>query len=340
VETLGNLQERDYRYDNIKALIMLGIVATHVLGTYAPGKLQYFMIMMHSYDMPVFVWISGRFASFKWKKYLKNYLYPYLLFQTLYLLFMTYVVGEPKPLQYHQPYFLLWYMMAMMQWCLTVPLLKRIWGPWRWVFVGATVVLALVVPYSQKISFDWNLGRMFYYYPFFCAGYFSRPYALKPTKKWVTGLFVAGTVLYLIVLYGADLPIYVEWWYGADPYHNGGADYTPLHRILLYGIAVCLGGCILCLMPSKKTFFSRIGQQVTPIYYWHGFLALLLSYTWKPWRVLRNGWVWWLFVEVVSVAILLVFSSKPVAAFTKPFASWPFDGLTEKLRRRQADTAV
>ncbi len=319
---MEKIQERDCRYDNIKALIMLGIVATHILGIYAPAKLRYFMIMMHMYDMPVFVWVSGRFASFKWKKMLKNYLYPYLLFQLLYLLAIR-PMGEYQPIQFHQPYFLLWYLMAMMQWCLTVPLLKRIRGYWRWVFVAGTVVLALLVAYSRKIAFDWNLGRMFYYYPFFCAGYFGKNCEYRIPKSW-KAFFAAGTAMILLVLYFGNLDLHVEWWYGADPYINGGAAYTPLHRIVMYVIAFVIGGCILSFMPSKRTFFTHIGQNVTPIYYWHGFVALYSGFVLKPYWTFSGPWQWWFFTMIVSVLLLVLLSTKPVIWFTQPFMSWPF----------------
>ncbi len=314
---------RDWRYDNIKAMIMLGIVATHFVEPITPGnKLYYFMIMMHCYDMPVFVWISGRFASFNWKRILQKLVYPYLLFQAIYLVFTNVVLDIPRDYQFHMPYWLLWYMMAMIQWSLTIPLLKRIPGNWRWVFLGGTVVVSLLVGYVSDIYYDWNLGRFFYYYPFFCCGYFCKQYKFTPTKKLRIG-FAAGTAVILVVLYFFNLPLHVEWWYGAVPYENAVANYSPLHRIVLYAVAVVIGGCILMNMPNKQMRISKIGQNCTPIYYWHGFIVKLVI-LFDVYARFDSLFTKWLFVMAASVCCLLVLGSDAAVTLSKPFMSWDF----------------
>jgi hypothetical protein len=174
----------------------------------------------------------------------------------------------------------------------------------------------------SDIYYDWNLGRFFYYYPFFCCGYFCKQYKFTPTKKLKIG-FAAGTAVILVLLYAFNLPLHVEWWYGAVPYDNAVANYTPLHRIVLYCVAFIIGGCILMNMPNKQMRISKIGQNVTPIYYWHGFIVKLVI-LYNVYDKFDSLFMKWVFVMVASIACLLILGSDAAVTLCKPFMSWDF----------------
>ena len=72
--------------------------------------------LIYSFHMPAFVFCSGWFARFDAERFFRRLLYPYLVYQTLYLLFDRLVLHGKAPLQYTTPYWLLWYLFSMMLW--------------------------------------------------------------------------------------------------------------------------------------------------------------------------------------------------------------------------------
>ena len=315
---------RDARYDNIKALLMFSVAAAHFAEPVSSGsKIYYFLIMIHCYTIPLYVFLSGRFASFSLQRILRRLVWPYVVFQLLYLLLSNCVLGVEQAYQFHTPYWLLWYLLAMIEWTLTVPLLQRLHGRGRWIFLAGTVLAALAAPYSSHVYYKWSLGRFFYYYPFFCLGYFCRDRDWHFSGKWKAAL-LAGTAALLLVLYCGNLPLHVEWWYGAMPYENAAANYTPLHRVVTYAIALVMGGCILAWMPARRTFVSTIGQNATSIYVWHGMIVKLAVacgvYAYFGSRTVTRL----LAVLAAAVLVTLLLGSPPAARLTRPFICCPF----------------
>ena len=51
-------------------------------------------------------------------------IYPYLVFQTLYRIFANQVLEKDADMQYTTPYWLLWYLFAIIVWNLVLPLVQ------------------------------------------------------------------------------------------------------------------------------------------------------------------------------------------------------------------------
>lgn len=86
---------RDIKIDNIKGMLILLVVLGHMLETelgYGMNKSLY--VVLYSFHMPLFVYTTGYFAKFNPGRLVKNLLYPYVVFQTLYLLFEKFVLGN------------------------------------------------------------------------------------------------------------------------------------------------------------------------------------------------------------------------------------------------------
>ena len=80
---------RNYQMDNLKCLLIFSVVFGHMLelfmGKNSPERVIYLVI--YSFHMPLFAFVSGVFARYNPSKIKNNMIYPYLIFQTLYLLF-------------------------------------------------------------------------------------------------------------------------------------------------------------------------------------------------------------------------------------------------------------
>ena len=74
---------------------------------------QVIYTVIYSFHMPAFLFLSGMFARFDRVKWLFGLCLPYLALQTLYILFARQMYDPGLPLQFSQPYWLLWYLFAL-----------------------------------------------------------------------------------------------------------------------------------------------------------------------------------------------------------------------------------
>ena len=89
-------KQRLYGYDNIKFILIFLVVLGHLLEVSSPfpGK-DVLYKLIYSCHMPVFIFISGFFAKFHSSKIVFHQIYPYVLFQGLYIAF-HYIVLYPN----------------------------------------------------------------------------------------------------------------------------------------------------------------------------------------------------------------------------------------------------
>lgn len=117
---------RNYQMDNLKCLLIFSVVFGHMLelfmGKNSPERVIYLVI--YSFHMPLFAFVSGVFARYNPSKIKNNMIYPYLIFQTLYLLFSNQILDKDADMQYTTPYWLLWYLFAIIVWNLVLPLVQ------------------------------------------------------------------------------------------------------------------------------------------------------------------------------------------------------------------------
>ena len=88
--------ERNYRMDNLKCLLIFAVVFGHMLELFM-GKNDGFKVIylvIYSFHMPLFAFISGVFARYSPEKIRNHLIYPYVVFQILYLLFANLVLEK------------------------------------------------------------------------------------------------------------------------------------------------------------------------------------------------------------------------------------------------------
>ena len=105
--------------DNIKLFLIFCVVFGHMLELVDTGV---WYKIIYSFHMPAFIFVSGYFAQFNRKKIIGVLVYPYILFQCLYLLFDAVLIKQNLALlkiQFTTPYWLLWYLVAK-------------WDDWYW----------------------------------------------------------------------------------------------------------------------------------------------------------------------------------------------------------------
>ena len=125
--------------------------------------------------MPVFIVLSGFFAKHSSEKIAFHLLYPYLLFQGLYLLYHNMVLypEAPELYQFTTPYWALWYLLAMVFYYMLIPLLNQ---PKIWqcaVVFLLSIAASIIAGFDNEIGFFLTLSRFFTFLPYFVLGYYA-----------------------------------------------------------------------------------------------------------------------------------------------------------------------
>ena len=263
---------RRWKYDNIRAFLMFCVVLGHFLESFDGWDALYQFI--YTFHMPAFIFLSGYFAKFRPDTLLRRMVLPYLLFQTFYLVFDRYVLGGSGTLQYTTPYWLLWYLPALIGWNLLLPAIGTDRpGKMAAVLLGSAA-LGLAVGFVSGAGRFLTLSRLLVFFPYFAAGVYWRE--LKATVPFSRRVLIitaacAAAGLTLLTL-GAGLSR--EMYYGASGYDASGGD--PVYRLLLYAAGAACIAVIFLLAPDRPIpGLTAWGRHTMPIYLLHGFVVRL-----------------------------------------------------------------
>lgn len=270
---------RDYRFDNIKACLIILVVLGHFLEI-VPGH-PFLYLFIYSFHMPVFVFISGYFAKFDRKKLFFDLLCPYFIFQTVYLCFDAWIIKSKEvELIYTKPWWLTWYLLAMVAYHLLIPLIDVKSRRNKGLILMGTIVLALLSGYDKSVGYTMSLARILSFLPFFVAGYYMHKDSLgqqilqaKRKNLWITCSYTIMVVLFTAYVLHTGL-ISKKMLYGSYSYE--AADYSMGIKALLLLIASAWIILFLWVTPNKKiALLSNIGRYTMPIFLLHGFLVKL-----------------------------------------------------------------
>ncbi|KAF1027368.1 MAG: hypothetical protein GAK29_00737 [Acinetobacter bereziniae] len=290
---------RDTYFDSCKATLIFLVVLGHFLERMIGWNDPFNHVLLgtiYFIHMPAFIFISGMF--FNDKKWLKNILFfvsLYLPFQILFPAFDAIWSGKFQLNWnlFERPYWILWYLLGMIAWTtLSHFLIKTKFA----LFI--TLVLAIVIGLSPWNNYQYSIGRIFTFLPFFVAGAL---YGKGLLAKIQQSRF--SQVLYLSLLGGIAILVYFTqlnpfWLYGCLSYSQ-----------LKVSIPVGIGMRVACLListlgiyaifagvKSLNQHFVRLGQNTLAVYLLHGFVVMLVS---RYWQLNFN-----LFIEV-SICIFL-----------------------------------
>ena len=170
-------KERDYFFDNVKAVLMFLVVLGHLL---LPIHGESFLVvvkrLIYVFHMPLFVFVSGYFA----KTFYKNGRYNYrklLYLGKAYLVFVV-AIQLVYAISGYQAFSQInlfsqsgapWYLFAMIAWYLTIP---AVHGRCPALVLGLSLVLALGAGFFQEIGDFLCLSRIMVFGPFFYLGYY------------------------------------------------------------------------------------------------------------------------------------------------------------------------
>lgn len=331
------LKERDYWFDNAKAILIVAVVVGHLAnGTFSTSTawvvaLQKFIYVFH---MPAFMIVSGRFAKRRidkgdWVTVINRILVPYLVLQTLMLvLYSGMGYSSTSSFSYLKPLFGLWYFFNLGFYSLISPHLVK----YKWL-MPVSLLVGLGIGILPKVFYG-GIYRIFAYYPFFLFGYYTHGMKFEFCKKaWFRVLSVAAFVITGLLVLKYNDNISFELLCMNKNYKFIAQDVgirireALLQNIIRYAVGFLFFFFILGVSPSKKTFFSYIGTNSSYVYALHIFIIVLLRSIDQKHdilRVLTNNW--FLLAYCFSgIPMSFILASKPIRKLTRCFVEPNFD---------------
>ncbi|MGW0227547.1 acyltransferase family protein [Actinopolymorpha singaporensis] len=339
-EAAGRAEKtRDPFFDNAKYIAIVLVVAGHAMEALrdvpAGRALYLFLYMFH---MPVFIIVSGYFSRRfpfsrnKARKLITQLLAPYVLFQIVYMLLGKFVGGHDVNPTLLDPYFLVWFLLALFAWRLSTPVWLRIRRPL------AVAVLISLAAGLQELPGVLETGRILSLLPFFVLGMMLKPeHFAYLRRRWVRILAVPVLAAGLVVAYWAQTRMSVEWvfWRRSNDYL--GVD-NLTGTAMRTGMLVCatiLSAAFLALVPSRKTWFTGLGAITLYVYLLHGVPVKVADYLgWYDHPALHTT-LGVLAAAVGGIVLAGLLSTPPVRAATRwavePRLAWAFRPRPRKL---------
>ena len=165
---------RNVKMDNLKGILIVLVVVGHFLELcMGKGVSRYLYILIYFFHMPLFVYCSGYFAKCTkvGERIIKRLLLPYVIFQMLYILFERVVLKNEMKMQFSKPYWILWYLVAMIAWTILLPVVATDSRKKQLMIFVISVVAALLAGYDSGVGRSMSLSRIIVYFPFFLLGY-------------------------------------------------------------------------------------------------------------------------------------------------------------------------
>jgi fucose 4-O-acetylase-like acetyltransferase len=275
---MKSMKTREYVFDNAKGFLIFCVVLGHMLEGNLTGVSRYLYILIYSFHMPFFIFLSGYFAKYDAKKMLRKLVMPYLCLQWIACFAETIATG--KQMSFTTPVWILWYLYALIVWKMLIPFITTEKMMRRLAIFVCSVAVALVAGFDSSIGYEMGLSRIVVFFPYFLLGYYLKDaermmpklYRLyKNLKKEHCLLFLL--IIWLIVIFLGDKIDY-RWLYGSYCYE--ALSYGPLQRAGLYLIGMGQIAALLKLMSRKETVLCRIGQKSMRIYLCHPVFVLAL----------------------------------------------------------------
>lgn len=331
---------RDYRMDNIRCILIFSVVFGHMLELYMGNdpadRLLYLVI--YSFHMPLFAFVTGIFARYDPARIRSHMIYPYLVFQTFYLVFSNRVLETDADMQYTTPYWLLWYLLAIIVWNLVLPLVQGESASFgkKAVMLAAAMAAGILIGFDKKTGYYLSFSRIVEFFPYFLMGVYYRqlkeklraweiPEILRKRndreKKLIRGLLTALIGMFLAcfirILYQNVDDIRSAWLYGSVSYEKG--DYTWQFRVFGMMGALAWTAFFLLVTPGKRLpYLSYIGANTMTVYLLHGFVIKYLSKITLFKRIEHDGTM----AVIFSILLVALLSWKPLVQLLKPLFCW------------------
>ena len=270
------MNTRIYKYDNLKAVLIILVVAAHLAVPFTSGKPAYntfksLFVFISSFHMPLFLMISGLF--YKRTHVLKRTLFYLMTGLSLkVLMFLVALMLEGGSVfRLFTTDGIPWFMFVLAAYTVITYFLREI--DWK-LCLAFAFLLGCFSGYDRDIGDFLCLSRMIVYYPFFYTGVvlskkrdrFSR--APVPAKAAGAAFVIVWGLLCWKWLH----PVYRlrKFFTGRNPFPDNELFYQgALLRVLCYVITFLICFALIVLMPDRRIpVLSMWGRRTVQVYFW------------------------------------------------------------------------
>ena len=315
--------------DNLRCLLIFSVVFGHLLELFmgSQGLDRILYLTIYSFHMPLFAFVSGVFAKFDPGRIRGGMVYPYLIFQTLYIWYANAVLGRETDLQYTTPYWLLWYLFAMVAWNLALPLAGAKNGKTKAVMLLLAFAAAVMIGFDNRAGYYLSVSRIVEFFPFFLMGYYCK--GMREDTKRLIGIVQSHRLkiflavfctLFICLAVGVissnEEDIRSVWLYGSSSYDNG--DYGWKLRAVCMAVAASWLVFFLTVIPVRRIpLISAAGAHTMTVYLLHRFFIRFL----KEEELFSKAEHPTGIAFLASCALIAILSAKPVQTMFSPFLS-------------------
>lgn len=276
--------ERDYLFDNIKALLIFLVVAGHVIESYIYQSRALFTAygIIYSFHMPLFIFIAGYFSKNTEKcgrTAYRELLLPFLVFSPLYYL-VTSAVNHHFAWSLLTPAWIYWFLLSLFFWRITISGISRI----RFA-IPLLITIAIAAGFTGEFGRYLSLSRTICFAAFFVAGF----HCGKPIVDRVRchpAVCMLATVLILSAIgavffrqNGGAYSSLENAFYMADSYRSIGLSTLrgALMRMSIIAAAFALLFSIIGFFPRKRLpVVSRAGKNSLTVFLFHAYVIISL----------------------------------------------------------------
>lgn len=318
--SLKSVSQRTQKWDILKFFLIFLVVLGHAADFYTTANehMRELFLIIYTFHMPVFIFVSGLFSKKTVKEKRMDKLIGYLvLYLLLKLLPFFYRYPETKAfgISFFKESGLPWFMLALFAFHLITIIFKDCSPKFVLVF---SILLACFAGYDRNIGDFLALSRIIVFYPFFYMGYIADREKLeklcenkkiKIAAAAVIIAFIAIAFIFTDKLYWMRALVTARSSFAVWP---DAGRFGGLIRLGYYAVTLLLGFSVVALTPSKTPFgiAAKLGQRTLAVYAFH-FAALYFIYekfNCKEliFEALGRGGDW--LIIPISIAITLIFS--------------------------------
>ena len=275
-------KERNYQADNIRFILIVLVVFGHVIKTFSGPVESIIYRIIYSFHMPAFLFLSGCFAHFSPKKMLKRLVFPYVVFQVIYLQFEGLLNPENLVLiQFTTPFHLLWYLFALIVYYFSIPALDVSSRRSMLLIVGIGCLCSVLIGRDMNVGYFLSLSRIVVFFPFFIGGYYCRKIGLQSIqdvfqKRKKECLAILVVLIAALEFYFAKTNTPAKAFYGAFSYYKEKENGDMLTRILFLCCALFWIVFLFLAVPNKQIpVISKMGSNTMAVYLLHGLVRMV-----------------------------------------------------------------
>ena len=314
---------REYLFDNLKAILIILVVWGHILTSMISNHIiiRSIYIFIFYFHMPAMVFISGFFSKKLEKirdRAFVTILIPYMIINVIiYISRILIMQEEYYAFRFFNPPWGLWYLLTLFMWKFLLKDMLRIRS-----ILPLSFILALASGFSKEASIYLASGRFICFLPFFLLGYYcSAEHVIKirkfPKVISVLSLIVVGAWSFITASKDVfDIELLLLRTY----YPIGEEIRTMFFRLIIYIVAVVMIIVLINLTSSSKTIISNIGASTMTVYVLHLFTIPVL----EKYKILENNAILYLGYSVLMTAVITFVYSRSIVKNT-------YDKIMDKL---------